>query len=187
MGVFHEHVANRVLDDLVAATAPLRAHYDVISLYTAPDERIEALTRQTIASAADGSLWSSTRVLHRFTVREGLIAGMESEQDTPVTTFPGVDVLLKRLHAHELDAALLGTEVIGLDLESRSLFAEPFLAALPPEHPLWTTPNAILSMHLSGRSQTRMLARSAALFVENLHAFVEGRALRNEVDLAAGY
>jgi LysR family hydrogen peroxide-inducible transcriptional activator len=44
--------------------------------------------------------------------------------------------LLKRLHAHELDAALLATEVIGPDLESRPLFAEPFLAALPPEHPL---------------------------------------------------
>jgi len=44
--------------------------------------------------------------------------------------------LLKRLHAHELDAALLATEVIGPDLESRPLFAEPFLAALPPDHPL---------------------------------------------------
>jgi LysR family transcriptional regulator, hydrogen peroxide-inducible genes activator len=44
--------------------------------------------------------------------------------------------LLKRLHAHELDAALLATEVTGSDLESRPLFAEPFLAALPPEHPL---------------------------------------------------
>ena len=44
--------------------------------------------------------------------------------------------LLKRLHTHELDAALLATEVIGPDLESRALFAEPFLAALPPEHPL---------------------------------------------------
>jgi LysR family transcriptional regulator, hydrogen peroxide-inducible genes activator len=44
--------------------------------------------------------------------------------------------LLKRLHAHELDAALLATEVIGADLESRALFDEPFLAALPPEHPL---------------------------------------------------
>jgi LysR family hydrogen peroxide-inducible transcriptional activator len=44
--------------------------------------------------------------------------------------------LLKRLHAHELDAALLATEVIGPDLESQPLFDEPFLAALPPEHPL---------------------------------------------------
>ena len=44
--------------------------------------------------------------------------------------------LLKRLHAHELDAALLATEVTGPDLESRVLFAEPFFAALPPEHSL---------------------------------------------------
>jgi len=44
--------------------------------------------------------------------------------------------LLKRLHAHELDGALLATEVTTPDLESRPLFAEPFLAALPPNHPL---------------------------------------------------
>jgi hypothetical protein len=42
-------------------------------------------------------------------------------------------------------------------------------------------------MHLSGRSQTRMFLRAAELFVANLHAFVEGRPLTNEVDLAAGY
>jgi LysR family hydrogen peroxide-inducible transcriptional activator len=45
-------------------------------------------------------------------------------------------VLLERLRARELDAALLATEVDGPDLASQPLFAEPFLAALPPEHPL---------------------------------------------------
>lgn len=44
--------------------------------------------------------------------------------------------ILERLRAHELDAILLATEVDGLDLASRPLFEEPFLAALPPEHPL---------------------------------------------------
>ena len=44
--------------------------------------------------------------------------------------------LLDRLRAHELDAALLATAVDGTDLLSQPLFAEPFLAALPPEHPL---------------------------------------------------
>jgi LysR family hydrogen peroxide-inducible transcriptional activator len=44
--------------------------------------------------------------------------------------------LLDRLRTHELDAALLATEVDGPDLDSLPLFAEPFLAALPPEHPL---------------------------------------------------
>jgi LysR family hydrogen peroxide-inducible transcriptional activator len=44
--------------------------------------------------------------------------------------------LLERLRARELDAALLATEPDGPDLDSRPLFAEPFLAALPPDHPL---------------------------------------------------
>jgi LysR family hydrogen peroxide-inducible transcriptional activator len=44
--------------------------------------------------------------------------------------------LLERLRAHELDAALLATEVDRPDLASQPLFAEPFVAALPPEHPL---------------------------------------------------
>ncbi|WP_291296320.1 LysR substrate-binding domain-containing protein [Elioraea sp.] len=44
--------------------------------------------------------------------------------------------IVDRLRAHELDAALLATDLDGPDLASRPLFAEPFLAALPPEHPL---------------------------------------------------
>ena len=46
--------------------------------------------------------------------------------------------LLDRLRAHELDAALLATGGPGdePDLASRPLFAEPFVAALPPEHRL---------------------------------------------------
>lgn len=44
--------------------------------------------------------------------------------------------LLDRLRAHELDAALLATEVDGADLASAVLFAEPFMAALPPNHKL---------------------------------------------------
>ncbi len=44
--------------------------------------------------------------------------------------------LLDRLRAHELDAALLATGPEGADLVSQTLFSEPFLAALPPEHPL---------------------------------------------------
>ncbi|QIG80641.1 D-2-hydroxyacid dehydrogenase [Stakelama tenebrarum] len=58
---------------------------------------------------------------------------------------------------------------------------------LPPEHPLWDVPNCIHSMHLSGRSQTRMFQRAAALFLENCHAFLSGTPMRNIVDLDAGY
>jgi len=58
---------------------------------------------------------------------------------------------------------------------------------LPPGHPLWSAPNAILSMHLSGRSQTRMFQRGAKLFAENLAAFLADKPMRNLVDLDRGY
>jgi len=58
---------------------------------------------------------------------------------------------------------------------------------LPPGHRLWSAPNTMISMHLSGRSQTKMLARAAALFLENLSAYRGGRAMRNVADLDAGY
>jgi LysR family hydrogen peroxide-inducible transcriptional activator len=44
--------------------------------------------------------------------------------------------LLERLRTHELDAVLLATDEAAPDLVSVPLFAEPFVAALPPEHPL---------------------------------------------------
>ncbi len=58
---------------------------------------------------------------------------------------------------------------------------------LPTEHPLWSAPNAIHTMHLSGRSQTRMFQRAAALFLQNLAAFLAGEPMVNVVDLDAGY
>ncbi len=58
---------------------------------------------------------------------------------------------------------------------------------LPKDHPLWSLDNCLITMHLSGRSQTRMMARAADLFLENLKAFLADRPMRNVVDLAAGY
>jgi phosphoglycerate dehydrogenase-like enzyme len=58
---------------------------------------------------------------------------------------------------------------------------------LPPEHPLWTAPNAIITMHLSGRAQTRMFQRAAALFLDNLARYRSGEPLINEVNLDLGY
>ncbi|MGL4313912.1 MAG: NAD(P)-dependent oxidoreductase [Sphingomonas sp.] len=58
---------------------------------------------------------------------------------------------------------------------------------LPPEHPLWRAPNTIHTLHLSGRSQTKMFQRAAALFSRNLAAFLAGAPMENVVDLDAGY
>lgn len=58
---------------------------------------------------------------------------------------------------------------------------------LPPEDPLWTAPNALITMHLSGRAQTRMFERAVALFLDNLARYRAGQPLRNVVDLKLGY
>ncbi len=58
---------------------------------------------------------------------------------------------------------------------------------LPADHELWTLPNVQISMHLSGRAQTRMFQRAAALFADNLGRFMRGEPLVNSVDLTLGY
>jgi LysR family hydrogen peroxide-inducible transcriptional activator len=47
------------------------------------------------------------------------------------------DVLVERLRNHEIDAALLATEVEGGDLQSMALFDEPFWLAHPRKHVLY--------------------------------------------------
>lgn len=58
---------------------------------------------------------------------------------------------------------------------------------LPPEHPLWSVPNAHVTSHLSGRAQTKMFERSVSRFLENIARFGKGEALQPQVDLSLGY
>lgn len=58
---------------------------------------------------------------------------------------------------------------------------------LPADHPLWKAPNCMITMHLSGRSQTKMFQRAAAMFLRNLDAFRAGRPMENVADLDRGY
>ena len=58
---------------------------------------------------------------------------------------------------------------------------------LPPEHPLWELDNATITMHLSGRAQTKMFQRSADRFIDNLGKWHRGEPVQPQMDLAAGY
>ena len=80
-----------------------------------------------------------------------------------------------------LIAALRARKLAGAFLDPTS--PEP----LPADHPLWAAPNALITMHLSGRAQSTMFQRAAALFLDNLDAFLGGRPMRNVVDLELGY
>ncbi|WP_379546087.1 D-2-hydroxyacid dehydrogenase [Qipengyuania sp. DSG2-2] len=58
---------------------------------------------------------------------------------------------------------------------------------LPEGHPLWSLDNAQITMHLSGRAQTKMFQRSVDRFVENLDRWKRGEPVEPQMDLALGY
>ncbi|WP_207717673.1 D-2-hydroxyacid dehydrogenase [Caenimonas soli] len=57
---------------------------------------------------------------------------------------------------------------------------------LPPDSPLWTLPNVIVSPHISGYPDD-YTAQVFEIFAENLQRFLEEKPLRNVVDLQRGY
>lgn len=57
---------------------------------------------------------------------------------------------------------------------------------LPPDDPLWSLPNVILTQHTSGHSP-RNSRRVTDLFLENLRRFLQNEPLQNVVDYARGY
>lgn len=58
---------------------------------------------------------------------------------------------------------------------------------LPADHPLWSFDNVEVTMHLSGRSQTLMMARGAERFFDNLAHWHAGLPLENRFDPSLGY
>lgn len=58
---------------------------------------------------------------------------------------------------------------------------------LPADHPLWSLPNAHVTMHLSGRAQAKMFKRAVARLLDNLGRYKRGEPLAHKVDLALGY
>lgn len=79
-----------------------------------------------------------------------------------------------------LVAALRSGRLAGAGLDVT--YTEP----CPPDSPLWTEPNVILTSHSAGQSQ-HVRRRAMQLFVDNLHRYVKGEALVNVVDKRKGY
>ena len=57
---------------------------------------------------------------------------------------------------------------------------------LPPDHPLWSLDNVIITPHMSGRTVQSALLRKL-LFRENVRRFAAGEPLLNVVDKVQGY
>jgi phosphoglycerate dehydrogenase-like enzyme len=58
---------------------------------------------------------------------------------------------------------------------------------LPADHPLWSLDNAHISMHLSGRAQSKMFIRSGDRFLDNLGKYLRGEAIGPVFDPRLGY
>ena len=59
---------------------------------------------------------------------------------------------------------------------------------LPPDHPLWKIPTAVVTPHISGHYHLRQTQeRIVNIFAENLERIRNGEPLRNQVDFATGY
>ncbi len=105
---------------------------------------------------------------------------------TELSAMKGTAVLLNVARGSVIDQAAL------VDALKTRTIAAAFLDVtdpepLPADHPLWSLDNAHITMHLSGRSQTRMLSRSAERFLKNLERYLAGTPFEHQVDLARGY
>ena len=58
---------------------------------------------------------------------------------------------------------------------------------IPPGHRLWTTPNLIVSPHTSADDPATYNPQSLDIFLDNLRAWRDGRALPNRFDIVRGY
>jgi phosphoglycerate dehydrogenase-like enzyme len=77
-----------------------------------------------------------------------------------------------------LTEALLGGRLAGAGLDVTD--PEP----LPPNHPLWSAPNVLITPHIAGYGGTVPGRRVGALIRRNLDAFLNGRPLEAQIDVA---
>jgi glyoxylate/hydroxypyruvate reductase len=58
---------------------------------------------------------------------------------------------------------------------------------IPPDHRLWSTRNLVISPHTSADDPATYNPHSLDIFLDNLHAWRDGRPLPNQFDIARGY
>lgn len=80
----------------------------------------------------------------------------------------------------DLVAALSAGEIGGAGLDVFE--QEP----LPPDHPLWSMPNVLITPHMAGYGP-HLNERRFQIILDNCRAFAAGAALRNVVDKASWF
>jgi phosphoglycerate dehydrogenase-like enzyme len=143
------------------------------------------------------------RWVHRMFTMKGLRTAFR-QADFVVVTTPLTPETRGLIGAKELDAlprhaglVNLGRgEVVDYDALSAKLWTRELSGAvldvfheepLPPESPLWSTPNIIMSPHCAVDDGRAYVPRCLDIFFDNLRRYLAGRPLRNVVDRRLGY
>jgi phosphoglycerate dehydrogenase-like enzyme len=122
-----------------------------------------------------------------------------------IVVFAAPETLQTRRMIGAQQLALMKPSTILINVARGSLIDEPALVAalqsraiaaagldvasqepLPPESPLWSLENVLITPHTSGVTE-RLWEREAELLIDNLERWFSGKPLRNLVDLSRGY
>ena len=142
------------------------------------------------------------RWVHRMFTTKGLRTALR-QADFVVVTTPLTPDTRGLIGAKELDclprhAGLVNLgrgAVVDYDALSAKLWTRELSGAvldvfheepLPPESPMWTTPNVILSPHCAVDDGRDYVSRCLDIFFDNLRRYLGGRPLRNVVDRSPG-
>jgi phosphoglycerate dehydrogenase-like enzyme len=143
------------------------------------------------------------RWVHRMFTTKGLRTALR-QADFVVVTVPLTPETRGLIGAKELDclprhAGLVNLgrgPVVDYDALSAKLWTRELSGAvldvfheepLPPESPMWSTPNVIVSPHCAVDDGRAYVPRCLDIFFDNLRRYLGGRPLRNVVDRRLGY
>lgn len=143
------------------------------------------------------------RWVHRMFTTKNLRAALR-QADFVVVTTPLTPETRGLIGVKELDCLPRGAGLVNLgrgavvdyDAMSAKLWARDLSGAvldvfhrepLPPESPLWSTPNVIVSPHCAVDDGRAYVSRCLDIFFDNLRRYLGGRSLRNVVDRELGY
>jgi phosphoglycerate dehydrogenase-like enzyme len=143
------------------------------------------------------------RRVHRMFTPKGLRAALR-QADFVVVTAPLTPETRGLIGARELDCLPRHAGIVNLgrgalvdyDALSAKLWVRELSGAvldvfpeepLPPESPLWITPNVVLSPHCAVDDGRAYVTRCLNIFFDNLRRYLGGRPLRNVVDRDRGY
>jgi len=141
--------------------------------------------------------------VHRMFSTKGIRAALR-QADFVVVTTPLTSGTRGLIGAKELDclprhAGLVNLgrgAVVDYEALAAKLWAKELSGAvldvfpeepLPPESPLWATPNLMVSPHCAVDDGVAYVPRCLDIFFDNLRRYIGGRPLRNVVDRTQGY